>query len=98
MHRRRRRITLLVAFLLAATTSVSSADSGSAPGQQAPTATALPTISGTFVSGSTLNATAGTWTGVSIQSYAYQWKRCDLAGNACAAVAGATQTSYKLGA
>jgi hypothetical protein len=35
---------------------------------------------------------------VSIQSYAAQWMRCDLAGNACASVVGATQQTYKLGA
>src|SRR5919197_5345594 len=97
MHRRRRRITLLVAFLLAATTSVSSADSGSAPGQQPPSSTALPTISGTLVFGSTLTATAGSWNGVSISSYAYQWKRCDLGGNSCSSLSGATQSTYTLG-
>jgi Cellulase (glycosyl hydrolase family 5)/Ig domain of plant-specific actin-binding protein len=97
MHRRRRRIVVLVAFLLAATTSVSAAGTGSGYGQQPPSATASPTISGTLVSGSTLTATTGSWTGVSIQSYAFQWNRCDLVGNACAAVAGATQTTYKLG-
>ena len=97
MHRRRRRIALLVALLLTATTSAGSADSGAAYGQQPPSATAAPTISGTLVSGSTLNATTGTWSGVSITSYAYQWKRCDLLGNGCTAISGATQTSYKLG-
>jgi Cellulase (glycosyl hydrolase family 5)/Ig domain of plant-specific actin-binding protein len=97
MHRRRRRIALLAAFLLIVTTSASSADSGSAPGQQPPSSTALPTISGTLVSGSTLSATAGSWSGISISSYAYQWKRCDLGGNSCVSLAGATQTTYKLG-
>src|ERR687884_940808 len=97
MHRRRRRIALLAALLLVATTNAGSAVTGQGYGQQPPSATALPTISGTLVSGSTLTATAGSWTGVSIQSYAYQWKRCDLAGNACSSLSGATQTTYKLG-
>src|SRR5205085_10486391 len=94
MHRRPR-IAALALLLL--TTSVSAADAGSGYGQQPPSASAPPSISGTPVSGSTLTGSAGTWVGVSIQSYAYQWMRCNLSGSACAAVAGATLTTYKLG-
>jgi hypothetical protein len=95
MHRRRRRIAALALLLLAASVS-SAAGSGSGYGQQPPSASAPPSISGTLVSGSTLTASSGTWVGVSIQSYAYQWKRCDLSGNSCSSLAGATQTTYKL--
>src|SRR5438477_8366849 len=94
MHRRRR-IVFLTVLLLAATANSGSAGTGY--GQQAPSNTAAPSISGTLVSGSTLTAGAGTWSGVAISSYAYQWKRCDLGGNSCADLGGATQTTYKLG-
>jgi hypothetical protein len=57
------------------------------PGKQPPQNTAVPVISGTGTVGSTLSASNGTWTGVSL-SFAYQWSRCDGAGNVCALVTG----------
>jgi polysaccharide biosynthesis protein PslG len=48
------------------------------------------------MAGQTLAASTGTWSGVSL-SYAYQWKRCDLSGGACTALAGATESTYALG-
>ena len=50
------------------------------PGKQAPTNNALPTISGTAQSGSTLTASTGSWDGVSL-SYTFQWLRCDAGGD-----------------
>jgi hypothetical protein len=97
MPNRRRRIALLIVVLLGTTAGAVSAGNTPGYGQQPPSNTALPAISGTLVSGSTLAATAGAWNGVSISSYAYEWKRCDLSGNSCASLAGATQTTYKLG-
>jgi hypothetical protein len=62
-----------------------------------PSNTSLPTISGTTQQGQTLNASAGSWSGTTPISYAYQWQRCDSSGAACAAIAGATSTSYSVG-
>jgi hypothetical protein len=52
-----------------------------------------PSISGSTVVGQTLTADHGTWAG-SPTSFAYQWKRCDSAGAACTAIAGATAATY----
>jgi predicted actin-binding protein len=57
-----------------------------------PTATGMPSISGTPMVGSTLQASTGTWSGAS--SYAYQWTRCNSSGGSCGAIAGATASSY----
>lgn len=59
----------------------------------APTVVSPPAVSGAAQSGKTLSASTGSWSG-SPTSYAYQWQRCDSAGSNCAAVAGATTTSY----
>jgi hypothetical protein len=61
--------------------------------QLAPRNSALPTITGSAVSGQTLTATTGTWTGEPT-SFAYQWQRCDAAGVTCASIVGATGPSY----
>ena len=60
----------------------------------APSNTSPPVISGTAQAGQTLTASAGTWSGTTPISYAYQWRRCDGAGANCANIAGATTTSY----
>ncbi len=62
-----------------------------------PVNTVAPTISGTAKDGSTLTATkAGTWTGVTPITLAYQWTRCDAAGESCANIPAASETKYKL--
>ena len=66
---------------------------GSAASTAAPSSTATPTISGTPQESSTLTASTGTWTG-SPTGYAYAWSRCDQNGDACAAIAGATASTY----
>jgi len=61
-----------------------------------PSNTGLPAISGTAKVGQMLGSTAGTWSGSTPMSYAYQWRRCDSTGAACANIAGATSTTYTL--
>jgi hypothetical protein len=63
--------------------------------KNAPVNTRRPSISGTAKDGSTLSADRGTWTGPAPIGYAYIWLRCDSAGNGCAAISGATGSSYR---
>lgn len=67
--------------------------SSATPSASAPTATSLPTITGTLQVGQTLTGQTGTWKG-SPTSFAYQWRRCDATGAACAAITGAGAAAY----
>jgi hypothetical protein len=58
-----------------------------------PVLTAAPAISGTALPGQVLTASRGAWTGDQLE-FAYQWERCDAAGGGCAAILGATTTTY----
>jgi hypothetical protein len=69
-----------------------SADGGPPP-PVAPSNTQAPSISGTAASGSTLTASAGTWTGTPDPTFSYQWQQCD-SSNACTDVAGSTGPTY----
>lgn len=66
---------------------------GTATSNPPPANSTLPDISGTPQAGQSLSATTGSWSG-SPTSYAYQWQDCDTSGANCAAVAGATSSSY----
>jgi hypothetical protein len=59
----------------------------------APKSTQRPQISGKAQVGQTLTVSRGEWTG-NPSGFSYQWLRCDQNGNNCAAVAGATASSY----
>lgn len=59
--------------------------------------TAAPTISGTPAAGQTLTADAGTWTGAP-SNFAYAWSRCDSTGANCQPIAGASSSTYVVGA
>ncbi|HWB36221.1 MAG TPA: hypothetical protein VHA75_09365, partial [Rugosimonospora sp.] len=63
-----------------------------------PVNTALPTISGPALVDSTLTANDGTWTpsAPNAPTLTRQWFRCDGTGNGCAAIPGATGTTYTL--
>jgi hypothetical protein len=67
------------------------------PPPAAPTNTVLPAVAGTTTEGQALTASTGAWTG-SPTSFAYQWQDCDVLGESCVDVVGATASSYTLGA
>ncbi len=58
-----------------------------------PTSTGLPTITGAAIPGQVLTGADGTWTNEPT-SFTRSWLRCDAAGANCAAIAGATTSSY----
>ncbi len=62
----------------------------------APANTGAPSLSGGAVEGQVLRLAVGTWSGTAPITYTYQWQRCDVNGNACANIAGATGTSWTL--
>lgn len=66
---------------------------GASSSGSAPVNSSLPAISGSAQEGSTLNASAGSWSG-STASYSYQWQRCDSSGGGCNQIPGATGQSY----
>jgi hypothetical protein len=76
--------------------------SGSVSAESAPTAvvtgppvnTSQPGVSGTAAQGQLLTASAGAWDGYPAPSFAYQWERCNSLGLACAAISGATASTY----
>jgi hypothetical protein len=65
------------------------------PPPPAPVNTVLPAISGSAVEGQTLTGSTGTWSGAPT-SYAYQWQDCNVLGEGCLGVSGATGLAYKL--
>ena len=62
----------------------------------APGNTTAPAITGTPTQGQTLRVTPGEWIGATPITYTYAWQRCDSSGNNCAAISGATRTTYVL--
>ena len=62
----------------------------------APIKVAPPTITGGFApqTGQLLSTTNGTWSGANSGGFAYAWQRCDSGGNNCAAIGGATASTY----
>jgi len=80
-------------------TSAQSPQTGLVPlGTSVPRNSSAPTISGTAQVGQTLTASTGSWSYQSTPAYAYQWERCDTAGNNCATVSGSVSATYQVGA
>jgi hypothetical protein len=78
------------------TDPVSTCDPGAVP---APINEVSPTIDGTLTLGATLTVQEGAWSDAgdpAVYPRGYQWQRCDGAGENCAAVGGATATTYVL--
>src|SRR5689334_11446243 len=67
-----------------------------APGKPPPSNNTPPAISGDTTAGQTLTASTGSWDGNGLR-FAFQWQRCDSSGVACAAVGGATGSTYTTG-
>jgi Ig domain of plant-specific actin-binding protein len=63
-----------------------------------PLNTAPPKIGGTAQQGQTLTETHGSWTNGPVWNYAYQWQRCNAAGEGCASISGASAETYAPGA
>jgi hypothetical protein len=61
-----------------------------------PTDVILPTISGLPITGQTLTAVNGLWSGTQPITYTYQWQRCNTLGEACSNLTGATKSTYVL--
>jgi Tol biopolymer transport system component len=83
-----------------ATNSFGTATATSEPSEAvagvAPMNTVRPNISGVEEVGEQLFASTGTWTGSAPITYTYEWRRCNAAGAACAAISGSTSSSYVL--
>ena len=61
-----------------------------------PVNTALPVISGVAQAGQQLTTTNGLWSSPEAPGFAIAWLRCDAAGAACSAIAGAAASAYTL--
>jgi hypothetical protein len=64
-----------------------------ASGSSPPHNTQRPALSGKAQVGETLSVSKGQWSG-GVDSYQYQWERCDANGSNCSSVSGATSSSY----
>ena len=62
----------------------------------APRNTSRPTMSGSPVVGQTLQASLGTWTGLTPITFGYSWRRCSPSGRNCADIGGANGPTYAL--
>jgi hypothetical protein len=89
------RVSVIASNAVGSSSPATSAPTG-VIGASVPVNVTPPSISGTANAGQTLTVSPGTWT-ESPTSFAYQWQRCNASGGACAAIAGATASTYKLG-
>ncbi|MES1247841.1 MAG: hypothetical protein ABUS54_09245 [Actinomycetota bacterium] len=80
---------LAAALIIGAICAATAAAAGLAP----PSATSLPSVSGSARDGSTFTTSDGRWRN-SPTSFTYSWLRCDSAGANCATIAGANSKQY----
>jgi hypothetical protein len=79
------------------------AGSGSAESAQTSTVAGIvpsnviaPLIVGLAITGQTLTATEGTWTGTEPIAYSFQWQLCGKAGTGCESISGATKSTFTI--
>lgn len=65
-------------------------------GGRRPAVRELPSVSGLPQEGQTLTAGTGVWEGAPSLSYSYRWEACNLAGEECFAMPGATEATLRL--
>ena len=87
-------VTAIAAGVRARAASAASSVAGSSK----PASAAPPAVAGRARTGETLESTNGTWVGPGPVSFELQWQRCDVSGEECEAIAGATGSEYELGA
>ncbi len=79
-----------------ASTTATSAASGTITAASTPANTSLPSISGEAKDLQTLTASHGTWSGSTPLTYAYQWLSCSAEGSECYEMPGATGATYQV--
>ncbi len=65
-------------------------------GTQPPENVIAPTVVGLDITGQTLTATEGTWTGTEPISYSFQWELCSGSGSSCGVISGATKSTFTI--
>lgn len=94
LRRATRRLTASMLLAGAVAIAALSTTGAEARSQAPPANVSLPTISGMAVTGETLTASEGSWTGAPFSTTAFAWLRCDPAGLNCALISGATLVTY----
>ena len=83
----------VIAKNIAGTGTAESAATGEVAGVL-PKNVIAPLVLGLDITGQTLTATEGTWTGTEPISYSFQWELCNSAGASCGAISGATKSTF----
>jgi len=86
---------VVTATNVAGSRSETSAASGTIAGIL-PDNEALPSITGSLLSGQLLTAHPGTWSGTEPITYGYQWQLCSAVGKSCSNIAEGTSSTFKL--
>jgi hypothetical protein len=82
------------AALCVAIAALAVVSGGGARTTAAPQNDQAPSVNGSALVGQKLTADRGSWKGTPPISYASAWERCDANGEGCAAIAGATSSTY----